>query len=63
MRLESFKCERAVSPADYSCIATAKLAGAKAVFARKEKELTREIERKPFDVEMLFLEEQPSERF
>jgi len=52
-----FKCERAISLADCSCIATAKLAGAKAVFARKEKELVKEMERKPFDVEIAFLEE------
>jgi len=51
------KCERALSLADCSCIATAKLTSAKAVFARKEKELTREMEKKPFDVEILFLEE------
>jgi len=51
------KCERAISLADCSCIATAKLADAKAVFARKEEELTTEMERKPFDVEIIFLEE------
>jgi hypothetical protein len=50
------KCERAISLADCSCIATAKLANAKAVFARKEKELAREMKRKPFDVEITFLE-------
>lgn len=52
------KCERAISITDCSCIATAKLANAKAVFARKEKELAREMERKPFDVEITFLENQ-----
>lgn len=51
------KCERAVSIADCSCIATGKLSNAKAVFARKEKELIKEIERKPFDVEIIFLKE------
>jgi len=51
------KCERAVSLADCSCIATAKLAEAKAVFARKEEELAKEMERKPFDTEIVFLEE------
>jgi len=50
------KCKRAISLADCSCIATAKLANAKAVFARKEKELVREMERKPFDVEITFLQ-------
>jgi len=51
------KCERAISIVDCSCIATAKLAKAKAVFARKEKELKREMERKPFEVEITFLKE------
>jgi len=51
------KCERAISMADCSCIATGRLANAKAVFARKEEELIREMERKPFDVEIVFLEE------
>jgi len=51
------KCERAISLADCSCIATGKLANAKVVFARKEEELAREMERKPFDVEIVFLEE------
>jgi len=50
------KCEKAISIVDCSCIAIAKPANAKAVFARKEKELAREIERKPFDVEITFLE-------
>ena len=50
------KCKRAISLADCSCIATAKLANAKAVFARKEKELVKEMERKPFDVKITFLQ-------
>jgi len=50
------KCKRAISLADCSCIATAKLANAKAVFARKEKELVREMKRKPFNVEITFLQ-------
>lgn len=50
------KCERAISLADCSCIATGKLANAKAVFARKEEELIKEMERKSFDVEIVFLE-------
>lgn len=51
------KCERAISLADCSCIATAKLANAKAVFARKEEELLKEMERRTFDVEIIFLQE------
>ena len=43
--------------ADCSCIATAKLANAKAVFARREEELAKEMKRKPFDMEIIFLEE------
>jgi hypothetical protein len=50
------KCERTISLADASCIATGKLANAKAVFAREEKEIAREIKRKPFEVEIVFLE-------
>lgn len=56
MRTGKIKCERAISLADCSCIATAELAKAKAVFARKEEELVKEMERKPFDVEIIFLE-------
>ena len=51
------RCERAISLADCSCIATAKLADAGAIFARKEEELVKETERKPFDIEIIFLEE------
>lgn len=51
------KCERAISIADCSCIATGKLTNAKAVFATKEDEVIKEIERKPFDIEIIFLEE------
>ena len=50
------KCERTISLADASCIATAKLAKAKAVFAREEKEIVREMKRKPFEVEIVLLE-------
>ena len=35
------KCKRAISLADCGCIATTKLADAKAVFARKGEELVR----------------------
>jgi len=49
------KCERAISIGDCSCIATAKITGSRAVFARKEKEIVDEMRRKPFAVELLFL--------
>lgn len=57
MALEAgrLKCERAFSIGDCSCIATAKITGSQAVFAQREKELVNEMERKPFEVEILFL--------
>ena len=51
------KCERAISLADCFTIALARVYGCPAVFAKKEKELEREMERRPFNVEMLFLME------
>lgn len=51
------KCRRAISLADCSCIATAQLANAKAVFATKEKELIKEMKKKPFPTEIIFLQE------
>jgi predicted nucleic acid-binding protein len=49
------KCERAVSLADCSSIATAIITDTRVVFAEEE-ELKKEIERKPFEVEIIFLE-------
>lgn len=49
------KCERAISVGDCSCIATAKITRSRAVFAQREKELVNEMNKKPFDVEILFL--------
>ncbi|MEM2129202.1 MAG: hypothetical protein QXZ70_01250, partial [Candidatus Bathyarchaeia archaeon] len=57
IRTGKIKCERAISLADCSCIAAAELANAKAVFAKKEEELVKEMKRKPFDAEIIFLEE------
>jgi len=59
MALEAgkLKCERAVSIGDCSCIATAKVTKSQAVFSQKEKELLKEMKRKPFDVKILFLAE------
>lgn len=59
MALEAggLKCERAISLADCSCVATAKMTGSRAVFAKRERELAREMERKPFGVETVFLED------
>lgn len=51
------KCERAISLSDCSCLATARLNKAKAVFAFREKELLREMRKKSFDVDVVFLED------
>lgn len=51
------KCERAISLADCSCLAAAKEIAAHPVFAAREVELTREMNRKPFDVDPIFLED------
>ncbi|MCD6529216.1 PIN domain-containing protein [Candidatus Bathyarchaeota archaeon] len=59
MALEAgrLKCERAISLGDCSCIATAKITRSKAVFARREKELKKEMKKRPFNVEIIFLTE------
>jgi len=51
------KCKRAISLPDCFNLALASKIGGKAVFARKEKEIADEIQKKPFDVSLLFLEE------
>ncbi|MGQ9719287.1 MAG: PIN domain-containing protein [Nitrososphaerales archaeon] len=55
MKTGELKCERAVSLADCSSIATAIVTNTRVVFA-KEEELKREMARKPFEVEIIFLE-------
>jgi predicted nucleic acid-binding protein len=57
VRTGKIKCERSISLADCSCIAVAEMANAKAVFAKKEKELVKEIEKKPFNREIIFLQD------
>jgi len=57
MTAGTYKCERAISLADCYVIAVAKLQEASALFARHETDLDREIERKPFDVPVLFIED------
>ena len=52
-----YKCERSISPADCFVLAPAKKLGCKALFARREQELVKEMNRKKFDVEILFLED------
>jgi len=56
------KCQRTISLADCSCIATARHARAKAVFAFREEELVREMERKSFDVTVVFLQDMTFEK-
>jgi predicted nucleic acid-binding protein len=51
------KCERSISLADCSCLATAMQAKARAIFAFREDELLREMRRRSFDVEIVFLED------
>lgn len=52
-----YKCERAISLPDCFSIALGEYLSMPVLFARREKELVREIERKPFDVDILFLED------
>ena len=49
------KCSRAIALADCYTLATAKVTGSNALFAFKEEELSREISRRPFDVQITFL--------
>ena len=51
------KCYRAISLADSFVIALAKKIKAAAVFAKKERELQREIDKRPFDIDIIFLED------
>ncbi|MGA3110383.1 MAG: PIN domain-containing protein [Candidatus Bathyarchaeia archaeon] len=53
----TYKCERAISLADCYVLGLAKLEQATALFARKERELEKEIKRKPLDVQVHFLED------
>jgi len=55
LKTGELKCERAISLADCSSIATAILTNTKAVFVEEE-ELRKEIARKPFETEIVFLE-------
>lgn len=51
------KCERALSLADCFCLALARRFACKALFAKKEDDLLKEMRKKPFDIEILFLED------
>lgn len=52
------KCKRSLALPDCFTISLAKAIGGKAIFARREQELLDEMERKPFDVDILFLSQQ-----
>jgi predicted nucleic acid-binding protein len=52
------KCCRAVSLPDCFTIALAQKISGNALFARKEQDLTTEMQRKPFDIDVFFLEDQ-----
>jgi predicted nucleic acid-binding protein len=51
------KCERALALGDCYTIANAKVTNSTALFAFREEELSREMERKPFDVQIKFIED------
>ncbi|MEM3684043.1 MAG: PIN domain-containing protein [Conexivisphaerales archaeon] len=52
-----YKCKRSLSLLNCFSLALAKRKGTPVVFARREKELEDEMSKKPFDVDILFLEE------
>ena len=52
------KCGQAISLSDCFTIALAHQIAGNALFARKERELTAEIQKEPFGVNILFLEEE-----
>ena len=51
------KCTRAISLPDCFTIALAQKIEGNALFARKEQDLIKEMQKKPFDVKILFLED------
>jgi predicted nucleic acid-binding protein len=51
------KCERAVSLADCFCLALAQYYHCGVLLAKRENELVREMQKQPFDVKILFLED------
>jgi hypothetical protein len=53
----TLKCQRAISLPDCFTIALAITRSIPALFATREKELDREIKKKPFQVQILFLDE------
>lgn len=56
-RAAKMKCERSLSLVDCFTISAGEALGVSVMFARRERELERELARKPFDVEILFAED------
>ncbi len=50
-----YKCERSISLADCYVLASAKLRNASALFAQRDSDLLKEMEKRGFDVEICFL--------
>lgn len=57
MEAGAYKCARSISLADCYVLAVARVFKSAAVFAKREDDLSREAKKKPFDVEVLFLED------
>ena len=58
----NYKCERAISLPDCFILSLGKNKSLKALFAARERELAEEMMRRPFDVEIRFLENHESNR-
>jgi len=52
-----YKCERAISLPDCFTLSLGKNRSLKVLFATRERELAKEMDRRPFDVEIQFLED------
>lgn len=52
-----YKCERAISVADCFVLSLARKLDCRALFAYQEEELSKEMNRRPFDVSIIFLRE------
>ncbi|HDM92378.1 MAG TPA: type II toxin-antitoxin system VapC family toxin, partial [Candidatus Korarchaeota archaeon] len=57
VRAGDIKCARSISISDCYVIALAELVRGAAVFAKRERELEQELEREPFGVDIVFLDD------
>jgi predicted nucleic acid-binding protein len=57
MEAGAHKCRRTLSLADCYVLALAKIRGGAALFARREEDVREEIRKRPFDIEVIFLED------